>query len=113
MRGFTDVVGDLRRGAVTAELNDALAEVVEAVRESGKQGEVVLKLCFKPNGNGAVFVTDSIRKKIPEPVKADSFFFITADGSLVRNDPRQEEMKFPRGVDGAIEGEATVVNKGA
>jgi len=109
MRNITDVVGDLRKGAALADLNDEYQKVVKAVRETGKSGTVTLKLTIKPNGE-TVFVDDDISSKPPKPAKNTSMFYADEDGGLHRRDPRQGEMTLsavaPGGGTGTVTGEA-------
>ena len=90
-RLFSDVLGELGRGSTAEELTSRLSEVVQAVRETQKVGGLTLDLKVKPNGD-TVIITDSIKSKVPEGTRADTLFFTTSDGSLVRNDPAQTEM---------------------
>lgn len=91
---FTDVVNQIRKGAVSEELNKALLAVNEAVIATGKKGELTLKLEVKPmKGNRAqVTVVASINTKTPKEDLPEGIFFLTNDGDLVRNDPEQKEL---------------------
>lgn len=94
---FTDVLGQIRKGAVTEELNKALLAVNEAVIATGKKGELTLKLEVKPmKGNRAqVTVAANISTKTPKEELPEGIFFLTNDGDLVRNDPDQQELFKP------------------
>lgn len=93
-RPFADVLRELSGGQTIVECGDRLAELVEAVAETGKAGSLTLKINVKPNGKdgNAVEVSDSVTLKKPEPERGKSFFFTDAGGSLVRNDPRQDDL---------------------
>jgi hypothetical protein len=92
VRPFTDWLLVQRRGATNLELSDALNEVVAAVSELGKKGEIVLKITVKPGGDGMVTVEDEIKLKAPEPDRSASLYFIDEDANLHREDPRQTKL---------------------
>lgn len=91
-RLFSDVLADMGRGQTAEELTSRLSEVVQAVSETGKVGGLTLNVKVKPNGDGSVIITDEIKSKVPEGTRPDTLFFTTSDGSLLRTDPKQEEM---------------------
>lgn len=91
-RPFADVVRELAAGKVYEDLTTQLGEVVTAVLETGKVGELSLKLSIKPNGEGSVRVLSDVKQKVPTPVVGETLFFATSSGSLIRNDPRQSEL---------------------
>lgn len=93
-RPFADVVRDLAGGRIYEDLGTQLGETVSAVLETGKVGELSLKLTIKPNSEGSVLVTAAVKQKIPEPTLGSTLFFATTTGSLLRNDPRQTEMQL-------------------
>lgn len=91
-RPFADVVRELSGGRVYDDLTTMLGEVVTAVMETGKAGEVTLKIAVKPNGEGSVRVLADAKNKVPTPPLGETIFFATSAGSLIRNDPRQPEL---------------------
>jgi hypothetical protein len=104
-RQFADVLRDLGGGNTYDELTARLAEVVEAVTTTRKVGEISIKLKVKPNGDAGVIVADEIKSKIPEQTRGDTVFFVTSGGSLVRQDPRQQDLPL-RQVPAAVPGGA-------
>ena len=92
MRPFTDILGELAYGHTLDILTEDLAEVVNGVRETGKAGELTLKLTVKPNGAHGVAITERITSKVPRDDRGESLFFVDRDGGLHRNDPRQTEL---------------------
>lgn len=93
-RAFADVVRELSSGQVYDDLTTKLGEVVTAVLETRKAGELGIKLSIKPNGDGSVRVIADVKQKVPEPPRGETLFFATSSGSLVRNDPRQTELQL-------------------
>lgn len=104
-RPFADILRELGSGNTYDELTAKLAEVVEAVTTTRKVGEISIKLKVKPNGDAGVIVADEIKSKVPEASRGETVFFVTSGGSLVRQDPRQQDLPLRR-VDGAVSGSA-------
>lgn len=95
----TDTLRDLGYGETLDVLAEDLKEVVKGVRDTGKAGEVTLKLTVKPNGPAGVAITDKIVTKVPRADRGEALFFLDADANLLRNDPRQHELPLRR-IDG-------------
>lgn len=91
-RQFADVIRDLAGGRTYDELTAALAEVTAAVMETRKVGSITLQIKIKPSGENSVLVTDTIKSVVPEKSRGETVFFTLADGSLRRDDPRQEDL---------------------
>jgi hypothetical protein len=94
---FAAFLVEQRRGGLAADLADAMAEVTLAVAETGKAGALTLTITVAANGQGAVKVGDSIKKKVPQVAQPEAFFYVDANGNLSRSDPRQPEL--PVGAD--------------
>lgn len=92
-RPFTEILKDLRFGELSEQLNEEINKVVLAVENTGKVGELILTLKLKPSSSGAIEVIDSVKSKVPELQKDSSLFFVTTEGNLVRNNPRQMELQ--------------------
>lgn len=101
MRPFTDVLRDMRKGKVVAELSDRLAEVVMAVLETGNAGVLTLQLGVKAQsrGDNAVIVSAKVSMKKPQAPMPEAMFFADADGALLRDDPTQMRIWADAGVD--------------
>jgi hypothetical protein len=94
---FEKTLREVRAGMAMSELSEGLANLVQAVRASGKGGKLVLELKIKPASKGetvCVFIEDEITVKAPKPEKASSIFFTTEDNLLQRQDPRQMVMEL-------------------
>ena len=94
MRLITDILREIRRGAPVEEASEALARVVQAVDETGKSGEVTIKLTVKPAKHGGPEKTIICDVKAKEPIAdiAPAVFFSNAEGDLLRSDPAQTDM---------------------
>ena len=81
------------RGDFMDELDDELREVVDAVRESGKKGKVVLTIAVETAKPGSDILSFDVTSKATVP-KADrlSTVFYDSQGRLAREDPRQIKM---------------------
>lgn len=96
-RPFAAWLHEQRRGLLHDELGEKLAEVVAAVNEYGKPGELFLKLRISPatkHGEGVVVVADQVGVKKPEAPRPESVFYIDADSNLVKNDPKQQAFEL-------------------
>ena len=88
---FTDVVGELEGGDLLRELTSKLYEVGRAVRETRKDGTITLAMRISPTGKS--FVVDAkITAKTPEHDCPTTTFFMTPEGTLMRNDPDQPRL---------------------
>lgn len=94
MRLITDVLRDIRKGRPVEEATMALADVVRAVDETGKEGSVTITLKIKPAKHGGPEKTLIAEVKSKKPIAdiAPAVFFSDQDGDLHRVDPNQEEM---------------------
>lgn len=92
MTNFSDVLGSLEGGITFNQVNDKLAELVQAVMHNRKAGEVHVSLKVTPNGEKAVSVVATIKAKIPEGARGVTTFYATHDGTLLRRDPNQPEL---------------------
>ena len=106
MRLITDILREIRRGRVVDQASRALAEVVRAVDETGKPGEITITMRVKPEKGGGTQKTIAalVKAKVPQADIPEAVFFSDRDGDLHRSDPAQEEMSF-RDVNGERESE--------
>jgi hypothetical protein len=91
-RPALDVLAELRRGKAKNDMTDKLHDLIQAVRDTGKKGELHIKLVVTPlkNDKSQVDVTDVIVVKTPGRDLPSSRFFLTDDNNLTREDPQQE-----------------------
>jgi hypothetical protein len=100
-RPFLETFGQLRSGRLMDDCGDALAEIVAAVKATGKPGEMIIKIKVKaPKAGGTAYlmVEDSLSVKTPKLDHGDTVFFHTKDGGLSRQDQTQQELFAPRPV---------------
>jgi hypothetical protein len=87
VRQFVDFLTE--RGLTQQELSDKLNELAAAVIETGKKGELVLKITMKAAGEDMVVVTDDVVLKAPKPDRASAIYFADENNNLHRNNPAQ------------------------
>lgn len=97
-RPALDVLADLRRGRLQAELTEGLHDLIKSCLDTGKKGELTLKLTIEPKKvseyeTPQISVTDQINTKAPRRSTHPSTFFLTDDGAPVRRDPNQDEFQ--------------------
>ncbi len=99
MSNFADVLGNLEGGVTFNQINDQLQELVLAVTQHRKAGEMTVTLKVAPNGETAVSVIAAFKAKVPEASRGTSVFFVDGGGNLLRRDPRQPELPLREVVD--------------
>lgn len=88
------------------EATDALNDLVHATTETGKAGELIIKIKMKPVGGkaGQMEIDADVKTKLPAPTRGKTLLFATPDNNLQRTDPRQQTLDGVRDV--AAESEA-------
>lgn len=93
MSRFVEMLKELDHGQVIQQLDEDLAEVVEAVGDYGEHGdgELVIKLTIRRTKQRVAEVSAKVTNKCPrEPLNATKLWF---DGTtLRRDDPLQQEL---------------------
>jgi hypothetical protein len=95
-RPITDTLRAYRKGAAVDLATELLNEVVRAVDETNKPGEVTIKFKITPAEAGGSEKKVSIKISSKKPVRdiPDAVFFSDTAGDLHRNDPAQTEMQL-------------------
>lgn len=93
---FTHVVSQLRSGKTQDELSKAVNSLVHACRNTGKAGELSLKIKIKPDkgDTGQYFILDEVKVKEPIFDRGQTLLFGTPEGNLQRTDPAQGELEL-------------------
>lgn len=88
------VLQTLNKGMKMFELSVALEQLTAAVRATGKQGHITMKITMQPTDADAnqVFMITELNGKMPRPDEKPTLFYTTDQNGLVRNDPRQMDM---------------------
>lgn len=94
---FSKTLQEVRSGYALGEASEKLTELVAAVRATGRQGELVLRLRVKPASRGetvTLMVEDECTLRMPKTDRPQTVFFASEENFLQRVDPRQKEMEF-------------------
>lgn len=92
IRPFVDTLREIEYGALLDELAEAQQQVVDAVMETGKKGQITIVLNYNPEGQGQITIATDLKSKIPALPRGKSLFFVTPERNLSRQDPRQMEI---------------------
>jgi hypothetical protein len=92
------VLMDMRNGAVATDINSKFNEMIGAVLDTAGKGELTITIKAEPSKMGLggavleVSTEHACKMKKPELAVGKSFFFVTRDGQLTRDDPAQSAM---------------------
>ena len=104
------VLLEMQRGQTAALANRKFGELLDAVKETRKKGKLVITLDVTPsefdtetNEVSRVTIDPEIKLTRPEKDLGRGIYFLTKEGDLSRQDPRQQEM-FEDADEGAKDG---------
>jgi hypothetical protein len=91
---FVAAFTGIDHGAVSGEADTGLAELVQAVRETGRKGKVTVVLEVRPyKGNDInVEVAAAVTVALPKAEPRAGLFFVSEGGHLTRDDPRYDTL---------------------
>lgn len=95
-RPFLDTLREIEGGNLLDELSEIQHDLLGAIQSTNKEGEITIKLKYKPDGHGQMFITAETKTKEPKFPRGKSLFFITSDNNLSRQDPRQSSLDLRR-----------------
>jgi hypothetical protein len=97
-QAFSLFLQDLRDGRAHSELSAGLADLLAAVKDTGKGGSLTLQVKVKPATRGKdmdkVVVIDNVKVDLPKPERGEDFFFVTDENELSRKHPRQQSLEL-------------------
>lgn len=91
-----EIVRQMDQGAVAFGFAQRMAEVVKAVRETGKKGKITLELSIEPLpkfGESATSLKPQIKASVPYPDYKQAIKFAAQDGTLSGDDPKQRKFE--------------------
>lgn len=88
-KNFNETLVALRLGNLEQELSDELNNLVRSCTETGKVGELTLKIKLKPGKAGQIEVFDDVKVTLPKFERGSTIMFATPENNLQREDPRQ------------------------
>lgn len=92
---FCEVLRELRQGSSVEMLTEELRDLVQAVRDTGRRGKLVLTLDVKPASTGdnvVLTLADTVKVTKPSIERVETIFYAGKGNVLQRNDPRQPEL---------------------
>jgi hypothetical protein len=94
MRLITDILREYRNGKAADIASRKMAELVQAVDDTGKGGMLTITFKVKPEkgGGSQKTIACDIKAKMPEGDIPEAVFFSDEEGGLHRSDPQQREM---------------------
>lgn len=111
---FANLLGGIKRGALLSKCDDALKEVSQAVILTGSKGKLTVVINIESDGKAEgtdspmLTIDGDVSIKKPSKKVGKSKWYADDDGNLIRNDPKQTEIKF-----GTIEGGKSETPAGA
>ena len=90
---FPEFLQTFRRGDLMQQADAKLQQVIEAMRETGGNGTLTIKLPFKMNKAGQIECTPSVDAKIPTKPMGTGIYYASDDGRLSRRDPNQLDIE--------------------
>lgn len=96
-KAFAITLQDLRDGRVHAELTQQFGDLLAKVQETGKAGDLTLKIKIKPATRGdvdKVTISDAITVNLPKPERGEDIYWLTEECELSRNHPRQGNLEL-------------------
>lgn len=103
-RSFARFFEHLAHGEAHVEASEALHELAQvlgeqaAATQSTVKGELKLTIRMAVEKSGIVSVGYDVSTKEPKPQRSAGVFWLSKGGNLLREDPRQSELNFPRDV---------------
>jgi hypothetical protein len=104
VRPFSDILSEVNKGVVADDAATKLAELVGAVRETGKGGSLTVTIKVDPfKGNeDIVKVAGQVTLKAPRAEAPASIFYPDDSGNLSRNDPNTLPIFRDSDIPGAV-----------
>lgn len=105
VRPFADWLREQAGGKSHDELSDALFDLVQRVRDTGKKGSVHYTISVGPmkGDKDVLVISDEIKLRLPEHDRKASLFYTDKTGNLTRSDPNQLSFESLREVgDGQV-----------
>ena len=92
IRPITDTLRHIGGGVFIDTASDKLAELVNAVDESGKAGRIDLTITVKKaSRGGAMILTGAVKLTKPKEAPLEVMLFATPEGNLVVDNPHQQK----------------------
>lgn len=93
MAHIIETIMGIRRGRFAELCSSKLTDVVKAVAQLNKPGSITIQLKLKPNTEGQVRLSGTVKVSSPHPDVGEAIFYVTEDGELERSDPKQTDIE--------------------
>lgn len=90
---FLEFMQSFRRGELLRQGDQELSKVIEAMKDTGGDGEITIKLPFKLNKAGQIECTPKMTAKVPQRPMGTGIYFADDEGRLTRRDPNQFDIE--------------------
>lgn len=114
INGITDAIKQVRGGLPEKHASQQFEDLIRACKDSGKKGTITLTVTVEPHGKDNTEMYLYVKSKTTLPTNPDlhepGIFFTTRNGTLVRDDPNQQDLGL-RGIGGG-DGEEEASNTG-
>lgn len=90
---FLEFIQSFRRGELLEHGDQKLAELIEAIQQTGQGGSLTLKITIKPNKAGQLEAQPDLTMKKPTRSLGTGIYFATDEGRLTRRDPYQMDIE--------------------
>lgn len=94
VRPITDTLRLLEGGTFLDTISDKLNALVKTVDETGKPGELILKLKIKRVSGSALGITPTIEVKTPKEKPDETLLYATPEGNLSQDHPKQRNLEL-------------------
>lgn len=93
VKPFAATLQEIDKGRVATDAGQQLHDLIEACLDTGKSGELVVKIRVKvlDADDRRMTVTGEVTSKVPRPDPRPAVFFADDDGNLTRTDPQQHQ----------------------
>lgn len=95
---LADLIRDLGHGATNRLGSAKLADVLNACRLTGKKGRVTIDIAVAAGPDGIAEIRAAIKTTRPEAQLPGGAYYVTSEGALVTEDPRQTKLPLPRSI---------------
>ncbi len=97
MKSFNLFLQDLNDGSTHAGLTGDLADLLQAVKATGRTGSMTLKIKIASASKGGgevdkITIIAERKLELPKPEQPQDFFWLTDDAQPTRNHPRQHSL---------------------
>jgi hypothetical protein len=92
IRPIFDTLRHLGGGTVMDDAAEKLADLVKLVDQTGKAGELTIKIGLRKATAGALALSGEVKVKKPAEPKVEALLFATPEGNLLTENPNQGKL---------------------